>query len=231
MAREEQPRQGRGFVAGLIIGLLAAAVVGLTLYIVLDEPNDPAAASDKQTTASPTPSPTPSATPSPSPRPDAQVSEPFNDPLSWAEGERLSFADFWLPNHSNDCRTHTFRYHGKTHGAFRSDCASWEPEYDILLFSVGLQNTTARPVRFNLRHFVLVTRDFRSFGPVNVRSHAEFPPNFLPERTIIAPRSVLRGYLTFDGRVSGVVPDRLSYVDGDQTLTQTFEGRHAVTFP
>jgi hypothetical protein len=96
---------------------------------------------------------------------------------------------------------------------------------------VALKNRTDAPVRFNLRHFSLVTRDRRSFGPVNVRSDATYPPNFLLETTIITPHSVLQGYLTFDGRVVGVVPDRMSYIDGEQTLTQTYEGHHAVTFP
>jgi hypothetical protein len=60
---------------------------------------------------------------------------------------------------------------------------------------------------------------------VNVRYEADSPSNFLPETLPLAQRTSVRGFLTFDGRISDLVPSRLSYVDGDQTLTVMFGGR------
>jgi hypothetical protein len=63
---------------------------------------------------------------------------------------------------------------------------------------------------------------------VNVRNHADAPPDFLPETGKLPPHSRVIGYLTFDGRVTGVTPGRLSYIDGDQTLTIVFDGKPGV---
>jgi hypothetical protein len=76
---------------------------------------------------------------------------------------------------------------------------------------------------------IVAARDTRTFGSVNVGSKAEFPPNFLPENTKIPPRSNLVGYLTFDGRVQGLVPAQLNYVYRRQTLSVVFDGKHEVT--
>ena len=54
------------------------------------------------------------------------------------------------------------------------------------------------------------------------------PPNFLPETSKVPPKSNVAGYLTFDGRVTRLVPARISYIDGDQTLSIRFEGKHGV---
>jgi hypothetical protein len=81
----------------------------------------------------------------------------------------------------------------------------------------------------NLRNFVLTARDGRTFGPVDARSQAQYPPNFLPETGKVPPRSNLYGWLTFDGRVRGFVAGRLSYLDGTQTLTVVFDGKHAAS--
>lgn len=93
---------------------------------------------------------------------------------------------------------------------------------------MGLRNETNRALAFDLRDFVLVARkNDATYGPVNVRSAAQHPPEFLPETVKIAPHSNLVGYLTFDGRIA-LVPTRLSYVDGNQTLTITFQGKPSV---
>src|SRR5918994_148174 len=63
----------------------------------------------------------------------------------------------------------------------------------------------------------LTARDGRTFGPVNVRSHAEYPPNFLPERSKIPPRSEVSGWFTFDGARNRHGPWPPSYIDGRQT--------------
>jgi hypothetical protein len=79
------------------------------------------------------------------------------------------------------CTTHGFANHGKTHAAYKTDCVSWENDgYDIIFFYASLRNPGEHAASFNLRNLVLTARDGRTFGPVNVRSHALYPPDFLP---------------------------------------------------
>lgn len=157
---------------------------------------------------------------------------PFNGRNSWANGERLSFAAFWLDYPDDDCRVHTFTHQGKTRGGFASDCADWEDDgFDVLFFSVSLRNTSDRAIIIRLRDFVLVSRDGRSFGPVNIRDEAKLPTSFLTETHPLPPGARWRGALAFDGRVEGLIPEALSYIDGRQTLTQVFLGKHGVVFP
>jgi hypothetical protein len=218
----------RSFVAGVIIGLVVAGLSAAVIYLL--------ATRNTSTTAS-MPSPSATATPSPSPSPSSpvppppegfvpQVRVPFSS-QDWAKGERvwLGVADLGL--HVKGCVVHTYRLRGKTYGAYETGCSSWENDgYDIILFHVDLWNKTRRAISFNLRDFVLTARDDRTFGPVNVRSKAEFPPNFLPENGKLLPRTRLSGYLTFDGRVTGLVAAGLSYVDGKQTISIEFDGKH-----
>jgi phage terminase large subunit-like protein len=63
---------------------------------------------------------------------------------------------------------------------------------------------------------------------VNVRSDADQPASFLNETQKLPPDASWRGWVTFDGRVTGMVPASLDYIDGKQTLRQTFEGMHSV---
>lgn len=63
---------------------------------------------------------------------------------------------------------------------------------------------------------------------MSVRSEAKFPTSFPPETQKLPPKTKWYGYVTFDGRVRNLIPASISYIDGKQTLTQTFEGRHHV---
>jgi hypothetical protein len=171
-----------------------------------------------------TPRPSPSKTPA---RQQPEVKGLFSD-YEWIKGEQLAFGVGRLP-HGGDCTVHTYTVENKPRGAYQSDCSSWESDgYDILIFYVALKNLEDRATTFNVRNFVLVARDGRSFGPVDVRSKAGTPPNFLPETGKILPHTDVLGYLTFDGRATGVVPARVSYVDGDQTLTVVFNGKPGI---
>jgi hypothetical protein len=167
---------------------------------------------------------------SPSPEPPAEVSQLFSV-QTWARGESLWLGVGDFPLEDADCVVHAFTVGSRTRGAYRTDCRSWETTnggYDIVIFHVAIRNRSDEVVRFNLRDFLLVSRQNNaSYPPVNVRAEAEHPPAFLPERGIIAPRSNLVGFLTFDGRVS-IVPARISYVSRDQVLTIRFDGQHTV---
>lgn len=166
--------------------------------------------------------------------PDAvpEVVSSFNAPNGWSIGDRIRFAVFWEPFPVTRCSSHTFEWHGHTRAAYYSDCRDWEAEGDdVLFFNVALKNRTNEAIAFNLRDFILISRDGRSFGPINVRSKAKHPPKFLPELGIIPPHGKLVGLLTFDGRVQSMVAERVSYVDDDQTLTQVIHGSHHIVEP
>ncbi|MEX0983662.1 MAG: hypothetical protein WD096_01270 [Actinomycetota bacterium] len=218
---------GTGIVVGLVVALLiVVTVAGTVLLLKRDE--DAAGVGASPSSPSPSPSRQPSASRTPT-HPPTVVSNDFNRKNSWSRGERLSFAAFWVDYPDADCKVHTYTWKGATRGALRSDCASWEADgYDILLFFVGFKNTSERPVTLILRDFSLEGRDSRTFGPVNIRERADFPTSFLPETLKLPPRQSWFGFVTFDGRVEALVPASISYIDGAQTLTQVFAGRHAV---
>ena len=119
----------------------------------------------------------------------------------------MKFAAGYLDFPDDRCRVHTFTWNGKEKGAYDSDCSDWESSgKDILIFLVGFENTSDKAVTLVYRNLVLESRDSRTFGPVNVRSDADFPPNFMNERQKLPPGGEWSGYVTFDGRVAGMVP-------------------------
>jgi hypothetical protein len=225
------PKRSRSFSTGLLIGVLIPLVVGAVIFggVLLARRNGPKVAAP----LSPTPPPLarPSVSPSPGQKPDAtrlQLTGKFSDRGWQATGERLRL--YVGQESRGDCQIHLYKPKGtKALRAFLSDCSSWENSgTDILIFFVGIGNTSNRALSFDLRNFVLASRDGRTFGPVNVRSQATQPPDFLPETGKILPHSYISGNLTFDGRVTGLVPDSLNYVDGNQTLTVVLDGKPLV---
>lgn len=118
-------------------------------------------------------------------------------------------------------------------GAFLSGCPFLEQQgYKIILFDVILRNRTNLPVLFNLRNFVLTARDGRTYGPVNIRSVSNVAAaNYIPERGKLPPKAKVTGYVTFDARTGGPPPiaARISYIDGTQTLSVVFEGKHTIS--
>ena len=223
-------RRQPSFWLGLVIGVLVmlVAVLGYALVTSKRDVATPTGSSTPSPSASLTPSPTPKPRPD---KPAAVVEALFNDNNVWTEGERLSFGVAFLDVPDDDCATHTYTMSGKQRGAFRSDCRSWEPEYDILLFRLSFENTSDRATSLILRSLVLTDRYGNTYGPVNVRSHAEYPPYFLNEKQQLPPGGEWSGWVTFDGRVVSLVPRKLSYIDGNQTLVQVFSGKHAVVQP
>jgi hypothetical protein len=220
--------QPRGFGAGLVIGLLSAIIVGLLVYIAAR----PSGGVDASYVRSPRTSPisTPIASQTPRPKPAAAIVTGDFAGQEWVEGESIALGVSDRQSSDGDCRVHAYVVDGRSRGAFYSDCDTWANDgYDLLFFSVVVRNRTDQPINFNLRNFVLKARDTRTFGPVNVRSKAKFPGNFLPEKGRVPPRSNIGGFLTFDGRVTGLVPASLSYIHRGQTITVVFEGRHVTT--
>jgi hypothetical protein len=228
------PRARRSPILISALVLLAMAVAALTIYLVTKPDAEPAArASAPSNSASPAPSP-PENSPSSSPVKDeiqTVVNGSFNAKKGYSRGERLIFGVLWQDLPDDECRVHTYAV-VQPRGAFESDCRSWEQSgHDVLFFLVRFENRSDRAVSLRLPNFVLSSRDGRSFAPINVRSEAEYPTSFLPPRFQLPPGARWRGFVTFDGHVIGMVPDRLSYVDGNQTLIQLFKGKHAVEEP
>jgi hypothetical protein len=223
-------RPSRSFGSGLVVGLLVAILVAVLAvgYVLGSDRNGTTTANGSSV------SPLGSTGPTPSPKPKGPpplVTRPFSG-LGWSRGDRLWFGVGKLKAPDNGCTIHTYTVDGKTHGAYETDCPSWENTgsgYDIILFYVGLHDPTDQAASFDLGNFVLTARDGRTFPPVNVRSHAQYPPNFLPETGKVPPKSNLFGWLTFDGRLTGFVAGRLSYVEPKQTLTVVFDGKHATS--
>lgn len=95
------------------------------------------------------------------------------------------------------------------------------------MFHVALKNLTSHVQTFNLRNFVLTSREGSTYGPVNIRSVSGVAAaNYIPESGKLPARSRVDGWLTFDARTGGSPPvaSKLSYIDGDQTLTVVFDG-------
>ena len=223
-----EPAHSRSFVAGIVVGVAIVAAAALVVYLFTREDGGATAAPPSTIpTALPTPSPSP--TPAKVPvRERAQVKALFSE-QQWSKGRDMLLYAYEFPQPDEGCTVHAFAVGGQVRGAYETGCSSWERDgYDVLLFYVALRNVDDRAASFNLRDFVLVSRNGRTFGPVNVRTQAEFPPNFLPETSKMPPNTNVVGYLTFDGRVKGLVPARLSYIDGRQTLTVVFDGKHRV---
>lgn len=222
----------RWFIVALVAALVIAGLSGAVIYLMATRNGGAEGAASPSTSVTPTPPPSPGApaTPKPPKIPAVVISGSFNagTKASGSEGRRVTFWSEWTTNEGG-CQNHAYTEHRKTHTAFFSDCSSWEPEYDVLLFRVGFRNTSDRVVTLNLHNLVLQSRDGRSFGTVDVRSHAEFPPFFLSGSQKLTPKSTWHGWVAFDGRVTGMVPASMSYIDGKQTLRQVFEGMPSIT--
>jgi len=223
-----QPRRPKSFLAGVLVGFVLAIAAGAVVYVG-SRPTVEDRADDRSLTPSPTfaPSPTPTAAPIPI-TPPAIVRNTFNKDHSPSIGERVSLESYWMdpPRFpAEGCTLHSYTYRGKTHGAFESDCSDWERSgTDILIFAVGIRNISGHALTLRLRNFVLQSRDGRTFGVVNVGSDAEFPTSFLAETQKLPAKARWGGYVTFDGRVNGLVPASISYIDGKQALKQVFLG-------
>lgn len=207
----------------LVIAGLSAAVVYL---LATREGARSAAAPSAVVSVSAEPASSPSF-PSP-PGPAPPVAERFTD-HRWVEGQRLSWRAEIFKDASDDCQVHTFTRDGRTLGAYDARCHSWKASgYNLVIFYVTVRNLTDAPVPFDLHRFFLAGRDARVLVPVEVGTQAASSRSFLPEMTVVPPRTRLLGYLTFDDGVTGLVPSRLTYLDGEQELTVVFDGKLGV---
>jgi hypothetical protein len=151
----------------------------------------------------------------------------FDEERGGSRGTRLMFASVWFDPTTvpTGCILHTDTYRGETHGAFMSDCQSWESTgHDVLIFLVLFGNRSRRPITVELGNVVLQSLDGRTFGPVDVRSDADVPDRFLPETLRLPSGDRWYGYVTFDGEVTDMVPASINYIDGKEMLRQVFRG-------
>jgi hypothetical protein len=171
-----------------------------------------------------TPSVSPTLTPAELRR-QPEVSIPFSE-QAWARGMRRYLFVAVIPHPSDVCANYGFRSKMTMLVAYQSDCSNFPADRrDDLFFYVAVRNVTEQRASFDLRNFTLESQDGRSFSPASVGT--EPPADFLPQTGAIAPASNLFGYLTFRADAASVVPGRLDYVDGNQTLTVWFDGEPA----
>jgi hypothetical protein len=145
---------------------------------------------------------------------------------AWARGMRR-FLNVAVIRHPSDvCANYGFRSKMTMLVAYQSDCSSFTGDRrNDLFFYVAVRNVTGTRSAFDLSNFTLDSQDGRSFAPAPVGSSP--PKDFLPETGTIGPHSGMFGYLAFDADATTVVPGRLSYADGDQTLSVVFDGEPA----
>lgn len=179
---------------------------------------------DSGTTASPPVSVEPTLTPQQLKR-QPEVSIPFSE-QSWARGMRRFLFVAVIPHPRDVCANYGFRSKMTMLVAYQSDCSSFTgSRRSDLFFYVALRNPTNQRTSFDLRDFTLDSQDGRSFSAALTGSNP--PSDFLPDRGTIPPNCNLFGYLTFSASAASVVPGRLSYVDGEQTLSVVFDGEPA----
>jgi hypothetical protein len=178
--------------------------------------------------SSPSAGPTLSVSPTLTPaemRRQPQVSIPFSE-QTWARGMRRFLFVAVIPHPSDVCANYGFRSKMTMLVAYQTDCSNFPGgrRHD-LFFYVAVRNVTDQRAPFALRNFTLESQDGRSFSPASVGTVP--PADFLPQTGTIGPTSNLFGYLTFRADAANIIPARLDYVDGNQTLSVVFDGEPA----
>ena len=185
-----------------------------------------------QATASQTPSSTAPSSPAPpvDPRLKSQVTRTF-DSHKPAIGRRFALL---VPGQEKSfgCVLHSLTVPGgKPRGAYLTDCPFLLGEgYRVLLIAAVLRNATPAPVMYQLRNFVMTSKDGGTYGAVNITSvKGVAAANYIPESGKLPARGKVQGYVTFDARTGGrpQVPSRLSYLDGEQELIILFRGERS----
>jgi len=187
---------------------------------------------DSRSALQPQATPIPSSSSTPSPSDDttsqqapAEVRTRFPGNVN---GVRLQFVSYPL-GVASSCREGQYRPRSRYLTAYFFSCSDVAGSpFQPYIFYVRLTNRTKRPVTISLSYFVVVTRAGDSQAAVDVRSDAAKPEAFIPPHSVIPPHASLRGWIAFDGRLA-FVPTRLSYIDGQQTLTVEFAGARRVT--
>lgn len=189
-------------MALFVVALAAIAVPILTAQPFRTSAARPSATATPRRPAAPrapaTPKPPPTPKPAPSPPPSAgpptlPAVAVFPKPVS-AFG--LAIRVRTLPWRDGDCVTHLFR----AAAAYQADCRSWNRVPGAVWFWVGVRNSRGSAFAFDLRSFVLHGAHGRVTRPVDVRSIAADPQDFLPSRAIIGPGRSVGGRLTFRPR-------------------------------
>ena len=146
-------------------------------------------------------------------------------------GNRLSMRVEWIPSRHPDCTVHSFQRLGLglARGAVLSECGSWSELDPLTLIRVAITNKSKKRVAYKLDNF-FTGAGTRYFLPVNVRSLAADPNAFFSKNGILKPGQREIGWVAFRTR-EGFVPKFISYSDGEDVMTVTFDGDPEVTRP
>ena len=167
--------------------------------------------------------------PAPSPSPSPAATGPVELTESFGRFLYGSRVNYWVVELSRDdeCVINGFRSQGigRLRGAYKSDCSDWERAgFDIYFFRVIVKNKSEERITFERSDLSLRDRKGKVHRPIDVREHTLFPEEFVPNKSRIPPGGELEGWLIFDGK-GDYLPDSLTYREGDEILTQTFDGR------
>jgi hypothetical protein len=127
-----------------------------------------------------------------------------------------------LPSHDSDCVTHLFG----GMAAYQSDCLSWSRAPRAVWFWVVVRNESGKTVAFDRSELVLRGNSGKTSSPIDLRSIASDPHDFLPSSGDLSAGGTLAGWLNF-APSSAWVPTRLEY-RGKIPLEIQFKGAPSV---
>lgn len=146
-------------------------------------------------------------------------------------GNRLSMRVEWIGSRSDDCTVYSFKRLGLglARGAVLSNCGSWSELNPMILIQVAITNKSKHRVAYKLDNF-FTGAGARYFSPINVRAMAAHPNEFFSKNGILKPGQREIGWVAFRTR-PGFVPKFVSYSDGEDVMTVTFDGPPEVSRP
>ena len=219
MRRGAHRRSRLSFVSGAFAGALGTGLIATVLFIQTDVGRThPSLAATSDVRIRPSPSNDQQGTTTTAVFPERALGTPLELGVYRIKTSQLGSID--------PCTLHYF----DAFGAYATDCLVIQRDYGgrLLFIEVSLHNTSDAPMRFDIKHFVLVGSDGTTFDPVDVRSQLHHDPSLLSRTGLIPPGAWRTGWLTFDARVPALVARSLYYVAGTETLVIDFEGRYHI---
>jgi len=183
---DEPPARRR--LLGVMVALAIAAAIAASMWLA--HPFRTATSHGSPARTSPSGSQSPRSTASPSQVPAAPVAALF--PNAAREGG-LAMQVGRLPSLDADCATHLFA----GTAVYQSDCRSWRRRPGAEWFWVSYRNEGSSPVSLVLDRFELRGMPGHVARPIDLRSVAADPQDFLPSTAVVSPLGTEAGWLVF----------------------------------
>lgn len=153
------------------------------------------------------------------PPPEGSVTETF--PIA-ALGTRLELKVVALGDHPGVCHAEGLLISADVRSVYHHGCDDAE-EIDRAYFLVELTNLTDSRVPLELDRFTVVDVDGSSHETLPVPPVGAPTSRFFPPSLTLGPGTGVKRWVTIDG-TDGARPERLVYLDGEETLTVRFRG-------